>query len=316
MNILYCGDSNIVDGLIISILSLIKHESGDLNIYVFSMDYEDKKSVSEKTIKKLDELVKKTNKNSFVKLIDVKKYFLEEIPLRNIDTLFTPYCMLRLYADLVPNMPSKIMYLDNDVIAYNSFKSFYDLDNSKYEIVGARDFYGKYFYSKNKIKKDYLNSGVLIMNLDLIKKSGSFKKARSMCQTRKMLLPDQAAINKYCKPKLIVKRKYWKNILILFLIPVAMFYIIKGPVWKAFNIIPMGSEEALSVPLQQFARIIKYEKDNLTEEEYNEIHKYLNMTDEEIIEEVTSYNKSKHFNGLDELTRTNLIQSTLKTLKR
>lgn len=39
-------------------------------------------------------------------------------------------------------------------------------------------------------------------------------------------------------------------------------------------------------------------------------------TYEEIIEEVISYNKSKHFNGLDELTRTNLIQSTLKTLKR
>lgn len=84
---------------------------------------------------------------------------------------------------------------------------------------------------------------------------------------------------------LILKRKYWKNILILFLIPIAMFYIIKGPVWNAFNIIPMGSEEALSVPLQQFARIIKYEKDNLSEEEYSEIHKYLNMTDEEIIEE-------------------------------
>ena len=56
MNILYCGDSNIVDGLIISILSLIKHESGDLNIYVFSMDYEDKKSVSEKAIKTLDKI--------------------------------------------------------------------------------------------------------------------------------------------------------------------------------------------------------------------------------------------------------------------
>ena len=39
-------------------------------------------------------------------------------------------------------------------------------------------------------------------------------------------------------------------------------------------------------------------------------------TYEEIIEEVTSYNKSKHFNDLDELTRTNLIKSTLKTLKR
>lgn len=39
-------------------------------------------------------------------------------------------------------------------------------------------------------------------------------------------------------------------------------------------------------------------------------------TDEEIIKEVISYNKSKRFNGLDELTKTNLIKSTLKTLKR
>lgn len=208
MNILYCGDTNIADGLIISILSLIKHEKDVLNIYVFSMDYDASKGVSKKAIQKLDYLVKSVNKESFVKLIDVKEYFLSEIPSSNIDTMFTPYCMLRLYADLVPDMPSKIMYLDNDVVAYNSFKSFYDLDNSKYEIVGARDFYGQYFYSKNKIRKDYLNSGVLILNLDLIRESGSFKKARNMCQTRKMLLPDQAAINKYCKPKLIVKRKY------------------------------------------------------------------------------------------------------------
>ena len=217
MNILYCGDSNIVDGLIISILSLIKHESGDLNIYVFSMDYEDKKSVSEKTIKKLDELVKKTNKNSFVKLIDVKKYFLEEIPLRNIDTLFTPYCMLRLYADLVPNMPSKIMYLDNDVIAYNSFKSFYDLDNSKYEIVGARDFYGKYFYSKNKIKKDdpanpdvcmvyYYHKIINSDNLDTICnecKTGS----RGCVQCKKELINNMTEFLKGYREK----RSYYEN---------------------------------------------------------------------------------------------------------
>ena len=84
---------------------------------------------------------------------------------------------------------------------------------------------------------------------------------------------------------LILKRKFWKNILILFLLPIIMFYVIKGPIWKSFNIIPMGSEEALTVPLQQFARIIKYEKDNLSEDEYNEIHKYLDMTDDEIIRE-------------------------------
>lgn len=84
---------------------------------------------------------------------------------------------------------------------------------------------------------------------------------------------------------LIIKKEYWKNILILFLVPIIIFYTIKGPLWKALNIIPMGSEEALSIPMQQFARLIKYEKDNLTTEEYNEIHKYLDMTDEEIIED-------------------------------
>lgn len=208
MNILYCGDSNITDGLIISVLSLIKYEKEPIYIYIFSMDYEDKKSVSSNVIKRLNTIVKEVNKDSFVKLIDIKEYFIQEIPSKNIDTMFTPYCMLRLYADIVPNIPSKILYLDNDVVAYNSFKDFYNIDNEKYEIIGARDFYGKYFYSKNKIKNDYLNSGVLLLNLDLIRATGSFKKSRKMCQERKMLLPDQAAINKYCKSKLIVKRKY------------------------------------------------------------------------------------------------------------
>lgn len=208
MNILYCGDKFITDGLIISILSLIKHEKTEFHIYIFSMDYLDKESVSQKDIEYLEKIIRKENKKSFIRLIDVSSYFKDYLPTKNMDTMFTPYCMLRLYADLVPNMPSKILYLDNDVVAYNSFKEFYDIDNSKYELVGVRDFYGQYFYSKNKIKKDYLNSGVLLLNLDLIKKSKSFEKARIVCKNRKMLLPDQAALNKYCRPKLILKRKY------------------------------------------------------------------------------------------------------------
>ena len=36
MNILYCGDKNIIDGLIISILSLLKNTNEILNIYVLT----------------------------------------------------------------------------------------------------------------------------------------------------------------------------------------------------------------------------------------------------------------------------------------
>lgn len=83
---------------------------------------------------------------------------------------------------------------------------------------------------------------------------------------------------------LILNRKYWKNILLLLLTPIIIFYIIKGPIWNVLNIIPEDAREALSIPAQQFARIIKYERDSLSDGEYNEIHKYLNMTDEEITE--------------------------------
>ena len=34
MNVLYCGDKNIEDGLIISVLSLLKNVKTNLNIYL------------------------------------------------------------------------------------------------------------------------------------------------------------------------------------------------------------------------------------------------------------------------------------------
>lgn len=207
MNILYCGDSKITDGLIISVLSILKYEKGTLHIYILSMNYLDKLIIEDKVIKVLDNLVKDTNKNSFVKLIDVEYLFNKELPYANLKTNFTVYCMLRLYADLV-DLPEKILYLDNDVVACSSFRKFYDTDITNYLVAGVRDFYGKYFYSKNKIKRDYLNSGVLLLNLKLIRSKNTFKKCRKLCAKRKMLLPDQSALNKYCKPKLILKRKY------------------------------------------------------------------------------------------------------------
>ena len=158
-------------------------------------------------IEYLDDLVKEVNKDSFVKLIDMTKTYLENECKANKDTMFTPYCMLRLYSDLV-DLPSKILYLDTDVLAYKSFKELYDIDNSNYELVGALDYYGSHIYKKNPFKKDYLNSGVLLLNLDLLKKGDILGKARQMCATKKMLLPDQSALNILCKHKLIVDRKY------------------------------------------------------------------------------------------------------------
>lgn len=207
MNLLYCGDSNIKDGLYLSIRSILEVEKGILNIYVLSMNYLDYKMIDREFIYSLDTLVKGVNPNSKVSLIDMSDVYKNNECKANKDTLFTPYCMLRLYADLV-ELPKKILYLDTDVLAYKSFKEFYEIDNSTYEVVGALDYYGSHIYKKNIFKRDYLNSGVLLLNLDLLKKNDILKKARELCASKKMLLPDQSALNILCKHKLIVDRKY------------------------------------------------------------------------------------------------------------
>ena len=108
MNLLYCGDSNIKDGLYLSIKSILNVEECVLNIYVLSMNYMKYKIIDRDFIEYLDTLVKKTNKDSSVKLIDMTEVYKQNECKANKDTMFTPYCMLRLYCDLI-DLPSKIM---------------------------------------------------------------------------------------------------------------------------------------------------------------------------------------------------------------
>ena len=140
MNILYCGDKNIIDGLIISILSLLKNTNEILNIYVLtaSIKLEEKEynAISNKEITILDKIVKEKNSNNFVKVIDITEKFAKEVPLKNIKTRFTPCCMLRLFADEIPELPKdRILYLDNDVICRKDCQDFYNQDMENYEIA-------------------------------------------------------------------------------------------------------------------------------------------------------------------------------------
>lgn len=210
MNILYCGDKNIADGLIISVLSLLKNSLGKLNIYVLTASIKkwNVEALNDEVIEYLDRLVKNKNKDNFVKKYDITSLFLKELPVKNMDTRFTPCCMLRLFADQIKELPSKILYLDNDVICRKDPSDFYNIDMSNYELAGVLDLFGKWFFRQKLYRMDYLNSGILLLNLDNIRKSKLFKKSRIMCAQENMFMPDQSALNKLCKKKLIVNKKY------------------------------------------------------------------------------------------------------------
>lgn len=213
MNILYCGDKNIIDGLIISILSLLKNTNEILNIYVLtaSIKLEEKeyKAIASEEINILDKILKERNSNNFVKVIDITKKFAKEVPLKNIKTRFTPCCMLRLFADEIPELPKdRILYLDNDVICRKDCSDFYNQNIDDTELVGVLDHYGKWFFKKKNLKFDYINSGVLLLNINKIKETKLFEKARKMCIEKKMFMPDQSALNKLSVKKRILPRKY------------------------------------------------------------------------------------------------------------
>lgn len=212
MNILYCGDKNIEDGLMISILSLLKNCKEAIQVYVITMSAEwngkNYEPVADEMIRILDKRVKGENKESFVVKFDVTEEFAKEMPSINMETRFTPYCMLRLFADEVEGLPDRILYLDNDVICRQDCSEFYHQDIEHHELVGVLDHYGKWFYHNHYLKFDYINSGVLLLNMKMIKETGLFRKCRKMCQEKKMLLPDQAAINKLATSKKALPRKY------------------------------------------------------------------------------------------------------------
>lgn len=139
MNVLYCGDKNIQDGLIISILSLLKQVKESLNIYVLTIHLKDEnqniQEVPEQCIEMLDRKVKEKNHLSFVKKINITEKFQKEIPRLNMATRFTPCCMLRLFADEIQELPDRLLYLDNDVICRKDCTEFYHQDIEPYEFV-------------------------------------------------------------------------------------------------------------------------------------------------------------------------------------
>ena len=212
MNLLYCGDQNIQDGLLISILSLLKHGSDELHIYVMTMELhtvqKDYHAIPDQTISFLNQLVQRTNRNSFVKKYDCTALFKRQIPQKNMGTRFTPYAMLRLFADQLPDLPAKLLYLDSDVVCRQDPREFYHQDITDVELVGVLDYYGRWFFHHSLTHLDYINSGVLLLNMEKINQTKLFERARERCVKRWMFMPDQSALNKLAQAKRIAPRKY------------------------------------------------------------------------------------------------------------
>lgn len=70
-------------------------------------------------------------------------------------------------------------------------------------------------------------------------------------------------------------KEYRKQIAIFAVTVVAFYIMLKGPIFKLFNITDGPIKEMLSVPLQQIARTVRDNEESLTQEEKDLIYKFL-----------------------------------------
>lgn len=206
MNVLYCGNDYITKGMFISLLSMVKKTKKEINAYILSMDLtEYNKNYTIVSNDKIEYMLKVLNKYGKVniKLIDMTTIFLNHMKGGyGMDNSYTPYALLRLYIDEI-DLPSKILYLDTDTVVANDISLLYDINIDEYEMGVVKDHMGQWF-----IGNMYFNSGVLLLNVDMIKKTKLFFKARELCKNKKVAFADQSALNNYKTSVLYLNRKF------------------------------------------------------------------------------------------------------------
>lgn len=218
-NVMFCGNYKVFDGMLTCMLSILKRTRSKepFCFYVFTMDVSHIKpeytEVTDEQVAYLGEIVRKYNPDNRVVKVDVNEFYQKEFAnCPNESAYCSPYTLIRLLADLVPEIPDKILYLDADIMFNREIELLYDTDIEGYEYAAARDHYGKFLLNHN-----YINAGVLLLNMAEIKKTGLFTKGRELLRTKKMLFADQDAIYRSTKRKLMLPQRFndqkflWKH---------------------------------------------------------------------------------------------------------
>lgn len=128
------------------------------------------------------------------------KYLKDGCP--NANTVYSNFCFSRLMlADFVSE--DKVLYLDTDAVVIKDISHLWDYNLDNHYLLGVRD-YGveshDYLKSLN-IKGKYVNSGVLLFNLKMVREENLISKWFDIINTKKLLYPDQDALNLVCCEK-------------------------------------------------------------------------------------------------------------------
>ena len=210
MNLLYAGNYKVFDGVMTSMLSVLKRTKvkEPFKIFILTMDVshlkEEYKPINEKQVEVLTLAAKKYNEKNEIKCIDVTDIYDKEFAgSPNEQCYCSPYTLLRLFMDMLPEIPDKILYLDADIMFQHDVELLYNHDVTEYEYAAARDHYGKYLINPN-----YINAGVILFNMKKCRETGLFEKARELIKIKKLTFADQSAIIRSTTKRKVLPQKF------------------------------------------------------------------------------------------------------------
>lgn len=210
VNILFCGNIGVFDGMLTTALSLVKRtESKEpFCFHLFTMDVSHLKDnyvpITAKQVAFFERTVKSYNPENQVKLFDVTDLYMQHFSgCPNEGAYCSPYTLIRLFADLIDGIPDKLLYLDIDLLFQRDVHLLYDIDINGYEYAVARDHYGKYILNPN-----YINAGVILFNMKECRKTGLFEKARAWIKRKKLTFADQSAIIRSTTRKKMLAQRF------------------------------------------------------------------------------------------------------------
>ena len=133
INLLLCGNRKVFDGALSQLISILNRTEEQVNCYIFTMELTrvnpEYTQITDEQVEFLNKVVKKKSPKSNVEKVDVTNLYEKEFGNCKNETAYcTPYTLLRLLADLVPNMPEKILYLDIDIMVGGNLLELFNID--------------------------------------------------------------------------------------------------------------------------------------------------------------------------------------------
>jgi lipopolysaccharide biosynthesis glycosyltransferase len=207
IEIIFAGDRKMVKGVFLCLLTVAHYTKKAVNVHFLTMTVRTKKfkgdAVTEEDLAFLKNYFGHGEYPMTFETVDVGPLYRKTLGgTTNENTGFTPYTLLRLFAPDLLTM-DHALYLDADIMTSSSLESLWDIDISNYELAGVIDHIGKYW-----MPKGYFNAGVMDLNLKAIRESRLFEKSIVYVAHHFLFMPDQTAVNRLVKKKLLIEAKY------------------------------------------------------------------------------------------------------------